>query len=209
MPHLTSIKDAGSQAVREQYEVNPYPRWTKMAPLGRPKTVDQYLRERFPLAPFRPLGKSTVEYLIAGCGAGQQVASVAQVFSNTRITAIDLSLASLSYAKRMTTSMGLTDIAFGQADILELASLGQTFDVIDASGVLHHLSDVYAGWRVLLSILRPGEIMRVALYSTIARRDIEAGRQYIASKGYTSSAADIRQCRQDIMAMRRASRSGT
>ncbi len=43
--------------------------------------------------------------------------------------------------------------------------------------------------------------MRVALYSTIARRHIEASRRYIAAKGYTGSAADIRQCRQDIMAM--------
>ena len=201
MPRLTRIEDASSQAVRAQYEVNPYPRWTKMAQIHKPKTVDHYLRERFPLAPFRPLGKPKLDYLIAGCGSGQHVASVATWFSDAQFTAIDLSLTSLGYAKRMTANMGLTDIAFGQADILELASLGRTFDVIDSSGVLHHFSDGYAGWRVLLSILRPGGIMRVALYSTIARRHIEAGRQYIAAKGYTGSAADIRQCRQDIMAM--------
>ena len=56
MPQLTRIENASSQAVRAQYETNPYPRWTKIAPLGRPKSVDQYLRERFALAPFRPLG---------------------------------------------------------------------------------------------------------------------------------------------------------
>ena len=201
MPRLTRIEDASSQAVRAQYEVNPYPRWTKLSTIGEPKTVEQYLRARFPLAALRPLDKPKLDYLIAGCGAGQQVASVAQTFSDVRITAIDLSLTSLGYAKRMIAGMGLQDVAFGQADILELASLGRTFDVIDSSGVLHHISDGYAGWRVLLSILRPGGIMRVALYSMIARRHIEAARQYIAAKGYTGSAADIRQCRQDIMAM--------
>jgi len=201
MPRLTRIEDASSQAVRAQYEVNPYPRWTKVAPIGTPKTVDHYLRERFPLAPFRPLGKPKLDYLIAGCGAGEQVASVAQAFSDAAITAIDLSLTSLSYARRQIAKMGLTDIAFGQADILELASLGRTFDVIDAAGVLHHIADGDAAWRVLLSILRPGGIMRVALYSTVARRDIAAARRYIASKGYAGGAADIRQCRQDIMAM--------
>jgi 2-polyprenyl-3-methyl-5-hydroxy-6-metoxy-1,4-benzoquinol methylase len=201
MPRLTRIEDASSQAVRAQYEVNPYPRWTKLSTIGGPKTVEQHLRARFPLAPLRPLDKPKLDYLIAGCGTGQQVASVAQAFSNAGITAIDLSLTSLGYAKRMITGMGLQDVAFGQADILELGTLGRAFDVIDSSGVLHHISDGGAGWRVLLSILRPGGVMRVALYSTVARRHIEAARQYIAAKGYTGSAADIRQCRQDIMAM--------
>ena len=201
MPRLTRIEDAASQAVRAQYEVNPYPRWTKLVLLQKPKTVDHYLRDRLPLAPFRPLDKPKLDYLIAGCGSGQQAAAVATWFRDIQLTAIDLSLTSLSYAKRQTAKMGLTDIAFGQADILELASLGRTFDVIDSAGVLHHISDGYAGWRVLLSILRPGGLMRVALYSTIARRDIEAGRRYVMAKGYTGSAADIRQCRQDIMAM--------
>ena len=201
MPRLTEIKDLGSQAVRAQYEENPYPRWTKLSPTAKPQTVDNYLRERFPNSRFRPLGKPIVEYLIAGCGAGQQVASVAQVFSHTRITAIDLSLASLSYAKRMTAALGFRDIEFGQADILELGSLGRGFDAIDSSGVLHHVSDDYAGWRVLLSLLRPGGVMRVALYSTLARRDIEAARRYIAARGLRATAADIRLCRQEIMAM--------
>ena len=201
MPRLTDIKDANSQAVRQQYEENPYPRWTKTAPSSKPQPIEAYLRDRFPLAPLRTFGRPRVEYLVAGCGAGQQVASVALVFSDAHITAIDLSLASLGYAERMTANLGLRDIAFGQADILELGSLGRAFDVVDSSGVLHHISDGYAGWRVLLSILTPGGIMRTALYSTIARRDIEVARRYIASRGLKGTPADIRQARQEIMSM--------
>jgi tetratricopeptide (TPR) repeat protein/2-polyprenyl-3-methyl-5-hydroxy-6-metoxy-1,4-benzoquinol methylase len=201
MPRLTDIKDAGSLAVRQQYEENPYPRWTRTAPGGKPQPIDAYLRDRFPLAPFRPLGKPCVEYLVAGCGTGHQVASVALVFSDTKMTAIDLSLASLGYAKRMAGTLGLCDVVFGQADILELASLGRTFDVVDSSGVLHHVSDGYAGWRVLLSILRPGGIMRTALYSTIARRDIAVARECMASRGLKGTVADIRLARQAIMSM--------
>jgi tetratricopeptide (TPR) repeat protein/2-polyprenyl-3-methyl-5-hydroxy-6-metoxy-1,4-benzoquinol methylase len=201
LPRLTAIEDAGSQAVRAQYEENPYPRWTGIAPLAKPQSVDSYLRDRFPLARLRASGLTRVEYLIAGCGTGQQVASVKLSFSNVDVTAIDLSLASLGYARRMIEKLGMRDIAFGQADILELASLVRTFDVIDSSGVLHHLADTEAGWKVLLSLLRPGGIMRVALYSMIARHDIEAVRRAIAARGLTGTAADIRQMRQEIMAM--------
>src|SRR5262245_58822092 len=43
--------------------------------------------------------------------------------------------------------------------------------------------------------------MRVALYSTLARRDITAVRDDIAARRIGASADDIRPCRQDLMAM--------
>ena len=73
--------------------------------------------------------------------------------------AVDLSLSSLCYAKRKTRELGLTNITYAQADILRLGTLPRRFDVIESSGVLHHLADPLAGWRVLLSLLRPGGFM--------------------------------------------------
>ena len=70
--------------------------------------------------------------------------------------AIDLSLTSLCYAKRRTQELGIKNMEYGQADVLQLQAIGRTFDIIEASGVLHHLADPLAGWRVLLSILRSG-----------------------------------------------------
>jgi SAM-dependent methyltransferase len=72
------------------------------------------------------------------------------------------------------------------------------FDVIEASGVLHHLADPFAGWRALLSMLRPGGVMLLGLYSEIARRDIVAARDFIAARGYRPAADDIRRCRQEL-----------
>ena len=70
---------------------------------------------------------------------------------HARVLAIDLSLASLSYAKRMAENFGLGDIEFAQADIMMAGSIGRQFDFIDASGVLHHLADPWAGWKILLA----------------------------------------------------------
>ena len=43
--------------------------------------------------------------------------------------------------------------------------------------------------------------MRIGLYSEIGRQDLIAGRSLLAEKGYSTSPEDIRQCRQDIIAM--------
>ncbi len=117
-----------------------------------------------------------------------------------RILAIDLSRASLSYAKRMAQKLGIDDVEFAQADILRLGSIGREFDFIDASGVLHHLADPWQGWRVLLSLLRPGGAMNIGLYSDLARRNVAAARDLIAQRGYRPIPQDIRLCRQDIIA---------
>ena len=82
---------------------------------------------------------------------------------------------------------------------MELGELGRQFDLIESVGVLHHLGDPLAGWRVLVSLLEPGGLMKVGLYSETARQHIIYGRSLIAEKGYTTSPEDIRRCRQDFI----------
>ena len=201
MPRLTAIADSISQAVRAQYEANPYPRWTKTAATANALPVDVYLRDRFPFARLRPLGKPQLDYLIAGCGTGQQVTGALQTFSGIDVTAIDLSLASLAYAKRMTDALGLRGVAYGQADILELGTLGRSFDVVDSAGVLHHMAEPLTGWRVLAGLLRPGGLVRIALYSKLARQDITTARRFIAEHGWPATPEGIREARQAILAL--------
>ncbi len=187
LPTLTGIEDEVSQAVRLQYEENPYPRWVRTA---SPKKTPG--RGEHPSGPVPDL-------LIAGCGTGLSLVELSQSLARARILAVDLSRASLSYAKRMALKLGLADIEFAQADILELGSIGRQFDFIDSSGVLHHLADPWQGWRVLLSLLRPGGTVQVGLYSDIGRRNVVAARALIAARGYRPVAQDIRRCREDII----------
>jgi len=202
VPRLTQIEDDVSLLVQHQYEENPYPRWVKAAPVSEVNSIDARLRGQFPFAGFRNIGKtSAIDVLVAGCGTGQQLVDVAQRIAGARVLAIDLSRASLSYAMRQTRALGLDNIEYGQADILKLGSLGRSFDVIDCGGVLHHLGDPMAGWRVLLSLLRPNGVMRIALYSELARRHVVAARTFVAEHGYGRGADDIRRFRQDVLAL--------
>jgi tetratricopeptide (TPR) repeat protein/SAM-dependent methyltransferase len=188
IPAVTPIGSDVSRAVREQYEENPYPRWIKAGPPVQPIILKDTPRQLIS------------DILIAGCGTGRAAIEFARQMRTARLLAIDLSLASLSYAKRMAEAFYLDNVEFGQADLMMLGTTGRQFDFIETSGVLHHLADPWAGWRVLLSLLRPGGIMQVGLYSALARQNVVAARALIAERGYPPNPAGIRRCREYIMA---------
>jgi 2-polyprenyl-3-methyl-5-hydroxy-6-metoxy-1,4-benzoquinol methylase len=197
---LTPIEDEISQRVRQQYEENPYPRWVHAAGQVAPTTIDRYLREQFPTGAFMPLNKTeNLDVLVAGCGTGQIAIASAQKYLGARVLALDLSLTSLCYAKRSTPDDVAPRIEYAQADILKLAPLERRFDVIDSSGVLHHMADPFEGWRILLWLLRPGGLMHVGLYSEAARRDVWAARKFIADHRFGTTPNEIRRCRQELL----------
>jgi SAM-dependent methyltransferase len=189
---LTPIKDSVSVEVMRQYEENPYPRWT-INPLTA-FAADQARGKIIPSAE-RQAG---LDILIAGCGTGSHAIQIAQVYPNARLLAVDISLTSLAYARRKTRELGLCNIEYAQADILELGTIGRTFDHVESVGVLHHLAEPLAGWRVLVSLLRSGGRMRIGLYSELARRVIVDARARIAARGYRATREDISRCRLDI-----------
>jgi 2-polyprenyl-3-methyl-5-hydroxy-6-metoxy-1,4-benzoquinol methylase len=199
IPALTPIDNAVSLQVQHQYEQSPYPRWTAVPPIA-PTTVVHYLRDRLSIVPLSwPETTVGVEILIAGCGTGSHSIDSGLRFPKARILAIDISRISLAYARRKSRALGVTNVDYAQADILELAALGRRFDVIETVGVLHHLADPAAGWRALLSLLRPNGLMLVGLYSATARQSLAPARAFIAARGYRATADDIRACRQELI----------
>src|SRR5262249_33691325 len=122
-------------------------------------------------------------------------------FPQARVLAVDLSRASLAYAKRKAWEAGLDRLTFAQADILELGEIAQAFDLIVICGVLHHMRDPFAGWRGLPGRLRPHGVMAVGLYSELARSHVKAARAFVAERGFGTTAADIRRCRQELLAL--------
>lgn len=187
IPALTPISDAVSQAVQGHYEENPYPRWLTLPP-PRPSRI---VAER--------LGIPNPDILIAGCGTGSHSAYTALRFPGSRILAIDLSRTSLAYARRRSRELGLDRVDYAQADILALGGLDRRFDIVESIGVLHHLEDPLAGWRVLNRLLKPGGLMFIGLYSELARRPIVTARAFIAEHGFADNADGIRRARHAIL----------
>ena len=191
---LTAVQDEVSQRVQAQYEANPYPRWQK-APVPGPFPLARMLRSLFPHAEAAKLAAPDApRILVAGCGTGRHAAVTAQLQPHGQVLAVDISRASLAYAMRRCAELGLSNLRFAQADILRLGALGERFDLIECSGVLHHMREPMAGWRVLLSLLEPGGFMKLGLYSELARRHIVAAREKVAG-------LEVREARQRIFAL--------
>ena len=196
---LTPISGGISEQVREQYEENPYPRWVGVPLQEQRLPFNAALRRMLPFATFTPMSDDKApQMLVAGCGTGRHSITTARQFRGAHVLALDLSLSSLSYAIRMTRESGVTNIEYAQADILKLGDIARRFDVIESVGVLHHLADPFAGWRTLLSLLRPGGFMHLGFYSELARRYLIKAQELIAARGYASTADDIRRFRQDV-----------
>ena len=201
LPVLEEITDKVSSKVRDQYEVNPYPRWVNLRLRLESASIFEVVTE-IKLKLFDDAIKEieAPDILIAGCGTGQHSIETAARFKGSNVLAIDLSLSSLSYAKRKTEELGIQNIDYMQADILDLGKLGRQFDIVESAGVLHHMDDPFAGWRVLTDCLKPGGLMKIGLYSELARQHIVEMREEISKAGIGSSDAAMKSFRAKVIA---------
>ena len=196
---ISPIEDATSLAVRRQYDEHPYPVWLDLPPVtantveGLCSTLRGGRSTPIPARPFR--------ILVAGCGTGAHSILVAKTYPDCEVLAVDLSRVSLSYAARMTKQFGISNIEYRQGDILELARLQERFAIVECCGVLHHLSDPLAGWRVLVRLLDPAGVMRIGLYSERARRQmgIDAARELVRLHNISDTSDGVRRCRRTMM----------
>ncbi|MEO9874688.1 MAG: tetratricopeptide repeat protein [Anderseniella sp.] len=200
MPVLQEITNDISSKVREQYEESPYPRWINLALPLNPKPTRRIVQElKLRLADTGVCKVKSPQILVAGCGTGQHAIYTASRFKECSVLAIDLSLSSLAYAKRKTEELGITNIEYLQADILDLGKLGRQFDIVESAGVLHHMNDPMAGWSVLTDCLKPEGLMMIALYSELARQHIVKMRNEISVSNIGFSNSAMRSFRQDVI----------
>ena len=195
LPELAAIQDQTSLAVKAQYEENPYPRWLSIPRATPLPYIEHVLRDIAPNRPPLAAVTDTPDILVAGCGTGRHALAYARTFAGARITAIDLSGASLAYALRKARELDVRNVRFLRGDILDLDALDQQFDVISSVGVLHHMADPEAGLQALLRRLRPDGYLMLGLYSELARRDIVAMRGQIEAQGLPATPQGIRACR--------------
>ena len=99
--------------------------------------------------------------LEVGCGVGAQTVALARRHPKARITAIDISAASLAQARMRVSEAGLTNVDFLQSDIHALPFGPSSFDHVFVCFVLEHLPDPVRALALLKPLLRPGGTLTV------------------------------------------------
>ncbi len=94
--------------------------------------------------------------LEAGCGTGAQTVALAQRSPGARITAVDVSAASLKEARARIAAAGIGNVKFRQADLLASPFPPASFDHVFLCFVLEHLPDPATVLAALRPVLRPG-----------------------------------------------------
>ncbi|WAC61177.1 class I SAM-dependent methyltransferase [Brevundimonas sp. SL130] len=191
--------DAVSEAVRDQYEANPYPRWSA-PPAPRPRPLAEAVTA-LPGLDRRAFGGKAESVLVAGCGTGFEPIDMARMDPSLAITAMDLSRASLAHGLRVAQDLGLSGVRFAQGDILALDQVQARFDVVTSTGVIHHMARPEAGLARLAGVLRPGGVVRLGLYSERARAVVRMAHDLIRARGWTPVEADIRAFRAHVLAL--------
>ena len=194
---IGKISDDISKKVKEQYEENPYPRWRYST---RIPTTNFLSLLNYDIRPNKFISGNKFnnpKILIAGCGTGKQLNNIL-ARENSNVVAFDLSLSSLAYAKRKIDEVGSKKIEFIHGDILQLNKLNKKFDIIECMGVLHHMENPVKGLNILKNLLEPDGVLKLGLYSEIARKHIIELRQFTKDRNFKNNIIDIRNFRENI-----------
>lgn len=160
--------------VREHYENYPYP---PMNPLDEKERILITVTEAFDILNHECFSgrrnfQKDFRALVAGGGTGDAVIALAEQLrdSNTEVTYVDMSEASMKVAQERARVRGLTNIRWIRDSLLNIPHLGLgKFDYINCSGVLHHLADPDLGLQTLSDALKDDGAMGIMVYAQYGR----------------------------------------
>jgi len=199
IPKIKPIINITSKIVENQYSQNPYPRWNLKSDVEEININKLVSIEKIKCINNIDFLSSPPLILIAGCGTGQQSMETALQFPSSQILAIDLSTTSLAYALRKTKELHINNITFAHGDILDISTINQKFDMVECTGVLHHMDNPSKGLEELTKTLKQNGLMKIALYSKLARSEIIKFREYIERNNIKFSEDFVRKLRKNIL----------
>src|SRR5580698_6463138 len=179
-----------SEEIRDFYERMPYPAPRTSLDVHRYRNPDRR-RAEFHLMWPAEQPRRRQEILIAGCGTSQAARYAARE-PHARITAIDVSDASLRHTRDLQRKHNLENRELHELPIERVSELGRSFDLVVCTGVLHHLPDPDRGLRALRDVLRPDGAMRLMVYARYGRAGIYMMQEYCRLLEIHPSASDLR-----------------
>jgi SAM-dependent methyltransferase len=171
--------DARTDTVRRFYEQAPFPGY-------RPRDSLDALRARAERSEFARLLDRAIagdaRILEVGCGTGQMSLYLAR--ADRMVIGADLTRASLRLGAAAAQRFGVAGVQFVETDLHRPGLRAGAFDVVYASGVLHHTPDPRRAFECLLPLVRPGGMIVIGLYNAFARVPLRLRRAVARLSGY-------------------------
>jgi len=120
--------------------------------------------------------------LVAGCGTSQ-AAHYAVRWPNAKVVGIDVSASSIAYTRELKRKHHLENLELHQLAVERAAELGQAFEHVVCTGVLHHLADPGAGLRALRDVLAPNGAIHLMVYAPYGRAGVYMLQEYCRRLG--------------------------
>ncbi len=159
-----------NKSIRAQYNKYPYPEpvqdmeeYLKVTDYESCPTLNSNL-----LWPTTGYPEKPFTILVAGCGSSE-AAGLAMKNPIAQVTGIDISNSSLAHSRYLKKKHKITNLTLKKLDLHQVESLGQKFDLIISSGVLHHLPDPKTGFQALRKVLAEDGSFTCMLYGEYGR----------------------------------------
>ena len=189
-----------SAKVTDFYESHPYPAPVDDLDAYRESWDDRRRRAEshlfWPNEPYR----DDRSILIAGCGT-TQAAHYAVRWPRSQIIGIDVSAKSIAFTQGLKRRYALDNLEVRQLPLEHAAELGETFEYVVCTGVLHHLLDPDAGLRALHDVLAPAGALHVMVYAPYGRAGIYMLQDYCRRLGIGHTDAEIRDLAASLKAL--------
>lgn len=186
--------------VRAFYERHPYPPRVDDLQAYRQAWDDRRRRAEYHLLwPAEPYREDR-RILVAGCGT-TQAAHYALRWPRAQVIGIDVSANSIAFTQGLKRKYSLANLDVRQLAVERVAELGQGFEHVVCTGVLHHLPDPDAGLRALHDVLEPTGALHVMVYAPYGRAGVYMLQDYCRRLGVGGTAPEIRDLAASLKAL--------
>lgn len=199
---ITRQKEVIEEANRDYFEQSatksdghqnhPYPTWQTLI-LKRKGSVSDYL-DGFPIIYDRnaTVTAEMPRILIAGCGTGREALELGSSLPSAHVDAIDVNSQNLAFAKFRQEENQIGNVKFSFGDIHMLDPSKTKYNIIECAGLLQQSDHPESALSHLVSLLEPGGLILLGLYSSSAREEIIGIRDKFKSRNVAEiSAPDL------------------
>ena len=102
-----------------------------------------------------------------------------------------MSAESLEHTRALAARHDVANLELHRMPIERVDELGERFDHVVCTGVLHHLADPALGLRALREVLAPGGAMTLMVYARYGRTGVYLFQDYCRRLGVGTSAGEL------------------